>query len=274
MKFLRYGQSGQERPGFLDAEGVLRDLSGQIDDLSGDVLGRLSGVRAEGPVVSGNPRLGAPVAGTGKMICIGLNYSDHAAETGSALPKEPMIFMKATSAISGPNDTIELPRGSTHTDWEVELGIVIGKRARYLAEDQVIDHVAGFVAVNDVSEREYQKHRAGQFTKGKSCDTFGPIGPWLVTPDEIADPQNLGLRLIVNGEVMQNGTTGDMIFGVVHAVAYLSQFFTLHPGDIIATGTPAGVGMGRTPPRYLAAGDEVVLEVEGLGQQRMNVAQG
>ncbi len=274
MKFLRYGQSGQERPGFLDAEGVLRDLSGQIDDLSGDVLGRLSGVRAEGPVVSGNPRHGGPEAGTGKMICIGLNYSDHAAETGSALPKEPMIFMKATSAISGPNDTIELPRGSTHTDWEVELGIVIGKRAKYLTEDQVIDHVAGFVAINDVSEREYQKHRAGQFTKGKSCDTFGPIGPWLVTPDEIADPQNLGLRLIVNGEVMQNGTTGDMIFGVVHAVAYLSQFFTLHPGDIIATGTPAGVGMGRTPPRYLAAGDEVVLEVEGLGQQRMNVAQG
>ena len=274
MKFLRYGQSGQERPGFLDADGVLRDLSGQIDDLSGDVLGRLSGVRAEGPVVPGNPRLGAPVAGTGKMICIGLNYSDHAAETGSALPKEPMIFMKATSAISGPNDTIELPRGSTHTDWEVELGIVIGKRAKYLSEDQVIDHVAGFVAVNDVSEREYQKHRAGQFTKGKSCDTFGPIGPWLVTPDEIADPQNMGLRLIVNGEVMQNGTTGDMIFGVIHAVAYLSQFFTLHPGDIIATGTPAGVGMGRTPPRYLAAGDEVVLEVDGLGQQRMNVAQG
>ena len=274
MKFLRYGQSGQERPGFLDAEGVLRDLSGQIDDLSGDVLGRLSGVRAEGPVVSGNPRLGAPVAGTGKMICIGLNYSDHAAETGSALPKEPMIFMKATSAISGPNDTIELPRGSTHTDWEVELGIVIGKRAKYLTEDQVIDHVAGFVAINDVSEREYQKHRAGQFTKGKSCDTFGPIGPWLVTPDEIADPQNLGLRLIVNGEVMQNGTTGDMIFGVVHAVAYLSQFFTLHPGDIIATGTPAGAGMGRTPPRYLPAGDAVVLEGERLGQQRMNVAQG
>lgn len=274
MKFVRYGEKGRERPGFVDADGALRDLSGQIDDLSGDVLGRLSGLRAEGPSVPGNPRLGAPVTGTGKMICIGLNYADHAAETGASPPKEPMIFMKATSAISGPNDTIELPRGSTHTDWEVELGIVIGRPAKYLSEDQVMDHVAGFVAVNDVSEREYQKRRAGQFTKGKSCDTFGPIGPWLVTPDEIADPQDLGLRLRVNGEIMQDGTTRDMIFGAVHSVAYLSQFFTLHPGDIIATGTPAGVGMGRTPPRYLAPGDAVVLEIDGLGQQRMNVAQG
>ena len=274
MKFLRYGDIGAEKPAVLDGDGQLRDLSGQIDDLSGVHLGRLESLTADGPIVAGTPRLGPPVAGTAKMICIGLNYADHAAETGATPPKEPMIFMKATSAISGPNDTIELPRGSTHTDWEAELGIVIGRRAKYIREDQVMDHIAGFVAVNDVSEREYQTQRAGQFTKGKSCDTFGPIGPWLVTPDEIADPQDLGLRLRVNGETMQDGTTGDMIFGVVHAVAYLSQFFTLYPGDIIATGTPAGVGMGRTPARYLVAGDEVVLEIDGLGQQRMNVAQG
>ena len=228
MKFLRYGEPGREKPGILDGNGVLRDLSGQLDDLAGDVLARL----------------------------------------------EPMIFMKATSAICGPNDTIELPRGSTNTDWEVELGIVIGKRAKYITEDQVMDHIAGFVAVNDVSEREYQKRRAGQFTKGKSCDTFGPIGPWLVTPDEIADPQTLGLRLMVNGETRQHGNTADMIFGVVYSVAYLSQFMTLHPGDIIATGTPAGVGLGMDPPTFLKAGDEVVLEVDGLGQQRMIVAQG
>ena len=274
MRFLRYGQIGQEKPGVLDENGQLRDLSEQVDDLSGSVLGRLSELTADGPVVPGTPRLGPPVAATGKMICIGLNYSDHAAETGSAVPKEPMIFMKATSAICGPNDTIMLPRGSTHTDWEVELGIVIGKPAKYITEDQVMDHIAGFVAVNDVSEREYQKRRAGQFTKGKSCDSFGPVGPWLVTPDEIADPQNMRLRLSVNGQIMQDGNTSDMIFGVVHSVAYLSQFFTLHPGDIIATGTPAGVGAGMDPPRFLAAGDEVVLEVAGLGQQRMNVAQG
>lgn len=274
MKFLRYGEQGQEKPGFLDADGNLRDLSGQIDDLAGDVLGRLDALRADGPIVEGNPRLGPPVAGTAKMVCIGLNYRDHAAETGATPPAEPMIFMKATSAICGPNDTIELPRGSTSTDWEVELGIVIGKRAKYITEDEVMDHIAGFVAVNDVSERDFQKKRAGQFTKGKSCDTFGPVGPWLVTPDEIADPQNLGLRLIVNGETRQNGSTADMIFGVVHSVAYLSQFMTLHPGDIIATGTPAGVGLGMDPPTFLKAGDEVVLEVDGLGQQRMNVAQG
>lgn len=274
MKFLRYGEPGREKPGILDGNGVLRDISGQVDDLAGDVLARLDSLTADGPVVEGNPRLGPPVAGTGKMVCIGLNYRDHAAETGATPPPEPMIFMKATSAICGPNDTIELPRGSTNTDWEVELGIVIGKRAKYITEDQVMDHIAGFVAVNDVSEREYQKRRAGQFTKGKSCDTFGPIGPWLVTPDEIADPQKLGLRLTVNGETRQDGNTADMIFGVVYSVAYLSQFMTLHPGDIIATGTPAGVGLGMDPPTFLKAGDEVVLEVDGLGQQRMIVAQG
>lgn len=274
MKFLRYGEKGKEKPGMLDDAGVLRDLSGQINDLSGAALAQLGRLTADGPVVKGTPRLGPPVAGIGKMVCIGLNYSDHAAETGAALPAEPMIFMKATSAISGPNDTIELPRGSVSTDWEVELGIVIGKTAKYLSEDQVMDHIAGFVAVNDVSERDFQKKRAGQFTKGKSCDTFGPIGPWLVTPDEIADPQNLGLRLLVNGQNRQNGSTRDMIFGVVHAVAYLSQFFTLHPGDIIATGTPSGVGAGMSPPTFLRAGDQVVLEIDGLGQQSMNVAQG
>ena len=274
MKFLRYGEPGREKPGILDGNGVLRDISGQVDDLAGDVLARLDSLTADGPVVEGNPRLGPPVAGTGKMVCIGLNYRDHAAETGATPPPEPMIFMKATSAICGPNDTLELPRGSTNTDWEVELGIVIGKRAKYITEDQVMDHIAGFVAVNDVSEREYQKRRAGQFTKGKSCDTFGPIGPWLVTPDEIADPQKLGLRLTVNGETRQDGNTADMIFGVVFSVAYLSQFMTLHPGDIIATGTPAGVGLGMDPPTFLKAGDEVVLEVDGLGQQRMIVAQG
>ncbi|MGR3707987.1 MAG: fumarylacetoacetate hydrolase family protein [Alterinioella nitratireducens] len=274
MKFLRYGEPGREKPGILDGNGVLRDISGQVDDLAGDVLARLDSLTADGPVVEGNPRLGPPVAGTGKMVCIGLNYRDHAAETGATPPPEPMIFMKATSAICGPNDTLELPRGSTNTDWEVELGIVIGKRAKYITEDQVMDHIAGFVAVNDVSEREYQKRRAGQFTKGKSCDTFGPIGPWLVTPDEIADPQKLGLRLMVNGETRQDGNTADMIFGVVYSVAYLSQFMTLHPGDIIATGTPAGVGLGMDPPTFLKAGDEVVLEVDGLGQQRMIVAQG
>ncbi|TBX27719.1 fumarylacetoacetate hydrolase family protein [Nioella sediminis] len=274
MKFLRYGDKGQEKPGVLDAEGNLRDLSGQIDDLSGDVLGRLSDLTADGPLVEGSPRIGTPVAGVGKMVCIGLNYSDHAAEANMTPPDEPMIFMKATSAISGPYDPIELPRGSVSTDWEVELGVVIGKPAKYITADQVMDHVAGFVAVNDVSERDFQIRRSGQFTKGKSCDTFGPVGPWLVTPDEIADPQNVALRLSVNGELMQNGNTRDMIFPIAEAIAHLSQFMSFQPGDIIATGTPAGVGMGMKPPRYLRAGDEVVLEVAGLGQQRMQVVQG
>ncbi|WP_420397646.1 fumarylacetoacetate hydrolase family protein [Nioella sp.] len=274
MKFLRYGEKGQEKPGVLDAKGNLRDLSGQIADLSGDVLGRLADLTADGPLVEGSPRIGTPVAGVGKMVCIGLNYSDHAAEANMTPPDEPMIFMKATSAISGPYDPIELPRGSVSTDWEVELGVVIGKPAKYITADQVMDHVAGFVAVNDVSERDFQIRRSGQFTKGKSCDTFGPVGPWLVTPDEIADPQNVALRLSVNGETMQNGNTRDMIFPMAEAIAHLSHFMSFQPGDIIATGTPAGVGMGMTPPRYLRAGDEVVLEVAGLGQQRMQVVQG
>jgi len=274
MKFLRYGDKGQEKPGVLDADGNLRDLSNQIADLSGDVLGRLSDLTADGPLVEGSPRIGTPVAGVGKMVCIGLNYSDHAAESKMTPPEEPMIFMKATSALSGPYDPIELPRGSVSTDWEVEMGVVIGKPVKYITPDQVMDHVAGFVAVNDVSERDFQIRRSGQFTKGKSCDTFGPVGPWLVTADEISDPQNLGLRVAVNGETMQDGNTRDMIFPAAEAIAHLSQFMSFQPGDIIATGTPAGVGMGMTPPRYLRAGDEVLLEVEGLGQQRMQVVQG
>lgn len=274
MKFVRYGEKGQEKPGVLDAQGRLRDLSDQVSDLSGEVLGRLGSLKADGPLVEGSPRIGTPVAAVGKMVCIGLNYSDHAAEANMTPPKEPMIFMKATSAISGPYDPIELPRGSVATDWEVEMGVVIGKPAKYITPEQVLDHVAGFVAVNDVSERDFQLHRSGQFTKGKSCDTFGPVGPWLVTPDEIADPQNVGLRILVNGEVMQDGNTRDMIFPMAEAISHLSHFMSFQPGDIIATGTPAGVGMGMKPPRYLAAGDEVLLEVDGLGQQRMTVIQG
>ncbi|RMA43181.1 fumarylacetoacetate hydrolase family protein [Rhodophyticola porphyridii] len=274
MKFVRYGEAGAEKPGVLDAEGRIRDLSGQVADLGGDVLTRLDRLAADGPVVDGMPRLGPPVAGTGKIVCIGLNYADHAAETGATPPPEPLIFMKATSAITGPTDTIYIPRGSAKTDWEVELGVVIGRPAKHVDEADALAHVAGYVAVNDVSERDYQKHRAGQWTKGKSCDSFAPIGPWLVTPDEIGDPQTLGLRLSVNGELRQDGSTRHMIFGVARLISYLSGFFTLHPGDIIATGTPPGVGAGMSPPRFLAPGDEVVLEIDRLGQQRMQVAQG
>ncbi|MFO7921587.1 MAG: fumarylacetoacetate hydrolase family protein [Nioella sp.] len=274
MKFVRYGEAGAEKPGVLDAEGRLRDLSHAVPDLAGEVLTRLGGLPVDGPLVDGNPRLGPPVTGVGKMVCIGLNYSDHAAEAQMTPPEEPMIFMKATSAISGPNDPIELPRGSVSTDWEVELGVVIGAPAKYITADQVMDHVAGFVAFNDVSERDFQIRRSGQFTKGKSCDSFAPLGPWLVTPDEIADPQALRLTLSVNGEVMQDGNTRDMVFGITEAIAHLSQFMSFRPGDIIATGTPAGVGMGKTPPRYLRDGDEVTLEVAGLGRQRMAVVQG
>ncbi|MEM7723008.1 MAG: fumarylacetoacetate hydrolase family protein [Pseudomonadota bacterium] len=267
MRFLRYGPKGAERPGFMDEEGRVRDLSDQVGDLSGDTLGRLSEIRPEGPLVPGMPRFGPPVAGVGKMVCIGRNYAEHAAETGSDLPTEPMIFMKATSAIQGPTDPIAIPRGATKLDWEVELAVVIGRAAKYVSEADALNHVAGYAAANDVSERGFQWERGGQYTKGKSCDTFGPLGPFLVTPDEVGDPQDLPLKLWVNGEIRQDGTTADMVFGVAHLISYLSQFFTLHPGDVIATGTPSGVGAGMSPPQFLQAGDRVALEIGPLGRQ-------
>lgn len=272
MRFVRYGEMGAEKPGVLDGQGALRDLSGVVADLSGAVLADLPQVDPETlPLVAGNPRLGAPVAGVGKFLCIGLNYSDHAEEAGMDAPPEPILFMKATSAICGPNDAIRLPRGSKKTDWEVELGVVIGKPAKYVSEADALDHVAGYVLVNDLSEREYQIERAGQWTKGKSCDTFGPVGPWLVTPDELGDPQDLTMALEVNGQRMQTGTTAKMIFPVAHVISYLSQMMTLHPGDIIATGTPPGVGMGMKPPVYLRDGDEISLTIDGLGRQAARV---
>ena len=277
MKLLRYGPRGAEKPGVLDRDGNIRDLSGIIGDLAGETLtrlDRLASVDLEGlPRVDGDPRIGACVGGTGKFLCIGLNYSDHAAESGMAVPSEPVLFMKASSAICGPNDPILIPRGSTKTDWEVELGVVIGKPAKYVDEADALDHVAGYCAVNDVSERAFQTERQGQWTKGKSCDNFGPTGPWLVTRDEIGDPQNLAMWLTVNGEKVQNGSTATMIYGVAHIVSYLSQFMTLQPGDIISTGTPPGVGLGFKPPRYLKAGDVVELGIEGLGQQRQTCVQ-
>lgn len=272
MKFLRYGERGDERPGMLDADGRLRDLSAHVDDLAGAVLGGLEDLAridpAHLPRVEGNPRIGACVGNVGKFICIGLNYSDHAAETGMALPAEPISFAKFSSAVCGPNDPIILPRGSQKTDWEVELALVIGKRGRYIDESRALDHVAGYFVANDVSERAFQIEHSGQWSKGKSSDNFGPIGPWLVTPDEIADPNALALWLDVNGERMQSGTTATMVFKVPFLISYLSQFFTLEPGDVISTGTPPGVGMGRKPPRYLKPGDVVTLGVEGLGSQR------
>ena len=274
MKLLRYGPAGQEKPGLLDANGILRDLSGVVPDIAGDVLSPdgLAKLRALDaarlPAVSGNPRLGPCVAGVGKFICIGLNYSDHAAETGATVPPEPIIFMKATSAIVGPNDNVLIPRGSEKTDWEVELAVIIGKTAKYVSEDEALDYVAGYAVSDDVSERAFQTERSGQWTKGKSCDTFGPIGPWLVTKDEIPDPQNLGMWLTVNGQMMQNGSTKTMVYGVKHLVSYLSQFMSLYPGDVISTGTPPGVGMGLKPPRYLRDGDVVELGIEGLGAQK------
>jgi 2-keto-4-pentenoate hydratase/2-oxohepta-3-ene-1,7-dioic acid hydratase in catechol pathway len=277
MKLLRYGPQGQEKPGVLHTDGTIRDLSAHVADLSGVTLtrlGDLSGIDAGSlPVVPGNPRLGPCVAGTGKFICIGLNYADHAAEAGLSVPPEPVIFMKATSAICGPNDPILIPRTSQKTDWEVELGVVIGKAAKYVTKENALSHVAGYCVINDVSERAFQTERSGQWTKGKSCDNFGQTGPWLVTPDEVADPQNLGMWLKVNGETMQNGSTRTMVYGVAHVIAYLSQFFTLHPGDIISTGTPPGVGMGKKPPQYLKAGDVVELGIEGLGAQKQTCVQ-
>ena len=274
MKLLRYGEAGREKPGLVGRDGRIRDLSGHVDDIGGrfldpDALAALGRVDEAGlPAVEGRPRIGPCVAGVGKFICIGLNYSDHAAETGATVPPEPIIFMKATSAIVGPNDRLVIPRGSEKTDWEVELGVVIGRTAKYVGEAEALDHVAGYCTVHDVSERAFQTERAGQWTKGKSCDTFGPIGPWLVTRDEVADPQNLPMWLSVNGETMQNGSTRTMVYGAAFLVSYLSQCMSLHPGDIISTGTPPGVGMGMKPPRYLKPGDIVELGIEGLGTQR------
>lgn len=272
MKFLRFGPKGAEKPGVLDQDGNIRDLSATVPDLAGDVLTDLDRLKAVDvanlPLVEGSPRLGPCVAGTGKFMCIGLNYADHAAETGAAVPSEPVLFMKATSAICGPNDAILIPRGSEKTDWEVELGVVIGKPAKYVAEAEALTHVAGYCVINDVSERAFQLERQGQWTKGKSCDNYGQTGPWLVTPDEVADPQNLSMWLDINGERMQDGSSKTMVYGVAHLISYLSQYFTLHPGDIISTGTPPGVGMGQTPPRYLKAGDVVELGIEGLGVQK------
>ncbi len=274
MKLVRYGEPGSERPGMIDADGAIRDLSAHVGDIAGATLSpaSLAGLAkidpASLPLVPGNPRFGPCVAGVGKFICIGLNYSDHAAETGAKVPPEPIIFMKATSAIVGPDDDVVIPRGSEKTDWEVELGFVIGKTAKYVSEADALDHVAGYCVVNDVSERAFQAERSGQWTKGKSCDTFGPIGPWLVTRDEVADPQNLKMWLTVNGETMQDGSTKTMVYGVAFLVSYLSQFMSLLPGDIVTTGTPPGVGLGMKPPRFLKAGDVVELGIEGLGKQR------
>ena len=274
MKFLRFGAAGAEKPGVLDSKGVVRDLSGVIGDLAGATLDPENlaqlGKRdlSSLPEVPAGTRLGPCVGGTGKFICIGLNYSDHAAETGATVPSEPIIFMKATSAICGPNDDVLIPRGSTKTDWEVELGVVIGRTAKYVSEADALSYVAGYCVINDVSERAFQTERQGQWTKGKSCDTFGPTGPWLVTADEVADPQNLGMWLTVNGEKLQDGSSRTMVYGVAHLVSYLSQFMSLHPGDIISTGTPPGVGLGQKPPRFLKDGDVVELGIEGLGTQK------
>lgn len=273
MKLLRFGPVGQEKPGLVDRHGRLRDLSGVVADIAGEVLldDSLAALRAVDPdtlpLVEGEPRIGACVGRIGKFICVGLNYADHARETGKEPPAEPILFMKATSAVCGPNDDIEIPQGSTKTDWEVELGIVIGKRAKYVREADAIEHVAGYCTVNDVSERAFQSERGGQWTKGKSHDCFGPIGPWLVTRDEIADPQALDLWLEVDGTRRQHGSTRTMIFGVAELVAYISQFMTLEPGDIIATGTPPGVGLGQKPPIFLKPGQTVRLGVQGLGSQ-------
>jgi 2-keto-4-pentenoate hydratase/2-oxohepta-3-ene-1,7-dioic acid hydratase in catechol pathway len=277
MKLLRYGPPGREKPGLLDSTGAIRDLSGIVPDIAAEALlpESLDRLRkldvAKLPKIDFAPRLGACVGGVGKFVAIGLNYSDHAAESNMAVPKEPVIFMKATSCIVGPNDNIVLPRGSLKTDWEVELGIVIGREARYVEEADALSHVAGYCVVHDVSERAYQLEGTGQWVKGKSADTFGPIGPWLVTADEIPDPQNLDLWLEVNGQRRQHGTTKTMVFGVAHLVSYLSRFMSLQPGDVITTGTPPGVGHGQKPPVYLKAGDEVRLGVEGLGEQRQKV---
>ena len=278
MKLVRYGPTGQEKPGMIDSDGTLRDLSAHVADITGATLGddSIAKLRAADPAtlptVDGNPRMGACVGDIGKFMCIGLNYADHAAETGADIPEHPILFMKANSAITGPNDDVVMPRGSATTDWEVELGVVIGKAAKYVSEEEALDYVAGYCLCNDVSERHFQTSLTGQWTKGKSCDTFGPTGPWLVTRDEVEDPQNLDMWLDVNGKRMQTGNTKTMIFTVAQVISHLSQLFTLHPGDVISTGTPPGVGMGMKPePVYLKDGDVMELSIQGLGIQRQNV---
>ena len=280
MKLVRYGNEGREKPGLIDADGLLRDLSSHVADINGPALSKDSLKMlydidpASLSAVSGAPRLGACVGDIGKFMCIGLNYSDHAAETGADIPEHPILFMKATSAVVGANDTVMLPRGSTHTDWEVELGVVIGTPCKYVSVEKALDYVAGYFVSNDVSERHFQTKLAGQWTKGKSCDTFGPIGPWLVTSDEIADPQNLDMGLDLNGQRMQTGNTSTMIFTVAECISHLSQMMTLLPGDVISTGTPPGVGMGIKPePIYLKEGDVMDVWIEGLGQQTQTVGQ-
>ena len=278
MKLVRVGDVGAEKPGMMDGD-TLRDLSGHVDDITGAVLGddSLEALRkidpATLPVVEGDPRIGPCVGNIGKFMCIGLNYSDHAAETGAAIPEHPILFFKANSAIVGPNDDVVMPRGSERTDWEVELGVVIGTTCKYVSEAEALDHVAGYCIVNDVSERHFQTQLSGQWTKGKSCDTFGPTGPWLVTRDEVPDPQALDMALDVNGTRMQTGNTATMIFSVAQIIAHLSQLFTLHAGDVITTGTPPGVGMGMDPQVFLKPGDVMELEIAGLGRQRQVVRQ-
>ena len=277
MKLVRYGNPGKEKPGLIDLEGRLRDLSGVVPDfgpaqLGGVMMARLRRQNPEKlPLVRGKPRFGCPVANVGKFIAIGLNFADHAAEAGAPIPKEPIVFMKATSCIQGPNDPVMLPRGSTKTDWEVELGIVIGERARYVPKKDAQAYVAGYCVINDVSEREYQLERGSQWDKGKGCDSFGPIGPWLVTPDELENVQRLGMWLDVNGKRMQTGNTRTMIFDCAKLVSYVSHFMTLLPGDVITTGTPPGVGLGMKPPLYLKKGDVMTLGIESLGEQRQEV---
>jgi len=280
MKLLRYGPIGAEKPGLLDNAGLLRDLSEHVDDINGAMLNdaTLDLLRALDvsalPIVEGEQRIGACVGNIGKFLCIGLNYSDHAAETGAAIPKHPILFFKANSAIVGAYDDVVMPRGSTHTDWEVELGVIIGKTAKYVSKEDALDHVAGYCIVNDVSERHFQANLTGQWTKGKSCDTFGPTGPWLVTRDEVADPQNLTMCLDVNGKRMQTGSTATMIFSVAEIIEHLSGLMTLHPGDVITTGTPPGVALGMKPePIFLKVGDVMDLKIEGLGHQKQKVDQ-
>lgn len=273
MKLLRYGEPGKESPGILDQDGNIRSLSNVVADIGGEVLSseflrKLAAIDpATLPVVDPQTRIGPCVAGTSKILCIGLNYADHARESGMEVPKEPVVFMKATSSICGPNDDVEIPRNSQKTDWEVELGVVIGNKAKYVDEDSAMEHVAGYCVVNDLSEREFQLERCGQWVKGKSCDTFAPLGPWLVTRDEIADVQNLSMWLEVDGKRYQNGSTSTMVFGVAKLVSYLSQFMSLLPGDVISTGTPPGVGLGFKPPVYLVSGQTMRLGIEGLGEQ-------